>query len=159
MHDTRLLRRAYDELAIAQLERIDDNDGVAAACVCVPGDPCPAHRAQAVMVEIYSLLTGREVVDYVATAIRLQQWIDDHECEDVAGGALDAQADAEKRMFEIREQLGDALFAAHCGLLEAWHTEKCYAGGRHKGGPCTCGLDERAAAARTALIGIGRLHP
>lgn len=53
-----LLRNAYDELQIAQYERIEDTDGIAAACVCDPGDPCPAHRTLWIMQEIYVFLTG-----------------------------------------------------------------------------------------------------
>lgn len=51
-----LLWRAYEELSVAQFERIEDNDGAAPSCVCDPGDPCPAHRTDAVLTDIYELL-------------------------------------------------------------------------------------------------------
>ena len=55
-----LLRRAYDELLVAQLERVCDHDGVTPSCVCEPGDPCPAHRTHWVLTEMYAALTAPE---------------------------------------------------------------------------------------------------
>lgn len=58
-----LMRRAYDELTVAQLERIEDHDGRTPSCVCEPGDPCPAHRTHEVLTDMYAALEGLEAAD------------------------------------------------------------------------------------------------
>ena len=44
---------------------------------------------------------------------------DTHECEAVARGALDAQADAEKRLFEAKQEI-EALTRGLRALIEPW---------------------------------------
>jgi hypothetical protein len=44
-----------------------------------------------------------------------EAWLAEHECEDVAGGALDAQAEAERRFFLVREALQKLLDASVAG--------------------------------------------
>ena len=49
------MRALYDELRIAQYERIADNDGVTPSCVCDPGDRCPACRTHDILAWFYEI--------------------------------------------------------------------------------------------------------
>lgn len=58
-----------------------------------------------------TLVEAAEAVD--AAECRADEAVaeyDAHECEDIAGGALDAQAEAERRMFAMREERDRAVF-------------------------------------------------
>jgi hypothetical protein len=65
-----------------------------------------------------ALAAGSAIVEMVAKLVDrvriAEAWADEHECEDVAGGALDAQAEAEQRMFEqrARAEKAEASLAA-----------------------------------------------